>query len=121
MLTSRGLPPALHAEIHITGLGSKQQLGEYQFHLCPRPPPTLPSCSGLGQANRDKPQERRRKAQRLDEWPYAGLSRGAPPRPGGSMKLLTHNMLACHIKGVKENQPFIIEVCDVPSSGMPAC
>ena len=26
------------------------------------------------------------------------------------MKLLTHNMLACHIKGVKENQPFIIEV-----------
>jgi len=33
------------------------------------------------------------------------------------MKLLTHNMLACHIKGVKENQPFIIEVCDgsIPS------
>ena len=26
------------------------------------------------------------------------------------MKLLTHNMLACHIKGVKNNFPFAIEV-----------
>lgn len=25
------------------------------------------------------------------------------------MKLLTHNMLACHIKGVKNNYPFLIE------------
>jgi hypothetical protein len=25
------------------------------------------------------------------------------------MKLLTHNMLACHIKGVKNNYPFKIE------------
>ena len=26
------------------------------------------------------------------------------------MKLLTHNMLACHIRGVKNNFPFSIEV-----------
>jgi multifunctional methyltransferase subunit TRM112 len=26
------------------------------------------------------------------------------------MKLLTHNMLACHIKGVKNGYPFEIEV-----------
>lgn len=29
------------------------------------------------------------------------------------MKLLTHNMLACHIKGVKNNYPFKIEVEEV--------
>lgn len=29
------------------------------------------------------------------------------------MKLLTHNMLACHIRGVKNNFPFIIEVVKV--------
>lgn len=29
------------------------------------------------------------------------------------MKLLTHNMLACHIKGVKDNYPFIIEALKV--------
>jgi len=29
------------------------------------------------------------------------------------MKLLTHNMLACHIKGVKNNFPFLIEVTKV--------
>lgn len=29
------------------------------------------------------------------------------------MKLLTHNMLACHIKGVKNNYPFIIEAAQV--------
>lgn len=29
------------------------------------------------------------------------------------MKLLTHNMLACHIKGVKNNYPFIIEAVQV--------
>ena len=43
------------------------------------------------------------------------MSQAPRPSPGGSMKLLTHNMLACHIKGVKENQPFIIEVCAVLS------
>ena len=30
-----------------------------------------------------------------------------------NMKLLTHNMLACHIKGVKNNYPFIIEAAQV--------
>ena len=35
------------------------------------------------------------------------------------MKLLTHNMLACHIKGVKENQPFIIEVCHFQTNHTP--
>jgi hypothetical protein len=29
------------------------------------------------------------------------------------MKLLTHNMLACHIKGVKNNFPFLIEAAKV--------
>ncbi|KAG1680207.1 hypothetical protein FOA52_000321 [Chlamydomonas sp. UWO 241] len=29
------------------------------------------------------------------------------------MKLLTHNMLACHIKGVKNNYPFLIEAVNV--------
>eukprot|EP00955_Chlamydomonas_euryale_P104602 365578-Chlamydomonas_euryale.AAC.14 len=29
------------------------------------------------------------------------------------MKLLTHNMLACHIKGVKNNYPFLIEATQV--------
>mmetsp|Transcript_3934 Transcript_3934/g.8439 ORF Transcript_3934/g.8439 Transcript_3934/m.8439 type:complete len:124 (-) Transcript_3934:484-855(-) len=29
------------------------------------------------------------------------------------MKLLTHNMLACHIKGVKKNYPFLIEAVKV--------
>lgn len=29
------------------------------------------------------------------------------------MKLLTHNMLACHIKGVKNNYPFKIEAEEV--------
>lgn len=29
------------------------------------------------------------------------------------MKLLTHNMLACHIKGVKNNYPFLIEAAKV--------
>mmetsp|Transcript_12326 Transcript_12326/g.21824 ORF Transcript_12326/g.21824 Transcript_12326/m.21824 type:complete len:124 (-) Transcript_12326:363-734(-) len=29
------------------------------------------------------------------------------------MKLLTHNMLACHIKGVKNNYPFLIETTKV--------
>ena len=32
-------------------------------------------------------------------------------RAGGRMKLLTHNMLACHIKGHTENMSFRIEVC----------
>uniref|UniRef100_A0A7S0WW86 Multifunctional methyltransferase subunit TRM112-like protein n=1 Tax=Chlamydomonas leiostraca TaxID=1034604 RepID=A0A7S0WW86_9CHLO len=31
------------------------------------------------------------------------------------MKLLTHNMLACHIKGVKNNYPFLIEAIKVES------
>jgi hypothetical protein len=29
------------------------------------------------------------------------------------MKLLTHNILACHIKGVQNNYPFIIEAVQV--------
>ncbi len=29
------------------------------------------------------------------------------------MKLLTHNMLACHIRGVKNNFPFLIEAIKV--------
>jgi len=29
------------------------------------------------------------------------------------MKLLTHNMLACHIKGVKSGYPFKIEAVQV--------
>lgn len=29
------------------------------------------------------------------------------------MKLLTHNMLACHIRGVKNNYPFIIEAVKI--------
>ncbi len=29
------------------------------------------------------------------------------------MKLLTHNMLACHIKGVKNNFPLLIEAAKV--------
>lgn len=29
------------------------------------------------------------------------------------MKLLTHNMLACHIKGVTNNYPFAIEVTQI--------
>lgn len=29
------------------------------------------------------------------------------------MKLLTHNMLACHIKGVKDNYPFVIEATKI--------
>lgn len=32
--------------------------------------------------------------------------------PVGSMKLLTHNMLACHIKGHTENLPFRIEATE---------
>jgi multifunctional methyltransferase subunit TRM112 len=31
------------------------------------------------------------------------------------MKLLTHNMLACHIKGVRNNYPFLIEAAKVES------
>ncbi|GFH31864.1 hypothetical protein V8C86DRAFT_2615771 [Haematococcus lacustris] len=29
------------------------------------------------------------------------------------MKLLTHNMLACHIKGVQKNYPFLIEAVKI--------
>jgi hypothetical protein len=29
------------------------------------------------------------------------------------MKLLTHNMLACHIRGVKNNFPFVIEAIKI--------
>jgi hypothetical protein len=32
-----------------------------------------------------------------------------------AMKLLTHNMLACHIKGVRNNYPFLIEAVKVES------
>ena len=37
----------------------------------------------------------------------------APSSSDGSMKLLTHNMLSCHIKGVKNGYPFIIEATKV--------
>lgn len=29
------------------------------------------------------------------------------------MKLLTHNILACHIKGIQNNYPFIIEAVQI--------
>jgi len=29
------------------------------------------------------------------------------------MKLLTHNMLACHIKGITNNYPFLIEATKI--------
>jgi len=41
------------------------------------------------------------------------LIKSIPTRANTDMKLLTHNMLACHIKGVTNNYPLLIEATKI--------